>query len=308
MDRINTAFDAFIAPDTYQRVDGVHPLDLYIGIDDRYRWTLLLICDIEPPAMDSSRMIAMQKGKRTDGRWAVSLSLVDPEYKGIFLLFCGDIIDSSRMMSSKKEAVKFIARRYKEWREMLANSPREILSPSEIKGLLGEMYFLHSYLSVRYGIDNAVLSWTGPRKLPQDFIIDDTWYEIKTISSGRAEVGISSIEQLDCSNAGELVIIYADKTSLTNERAINLNQVYQQLLERIQDDNVKTEFSNMLFRYGYYPRQEYETSEYAFEVKETIRFDVAGDFPCLHRSEMPKSVVQAEYTISLPAIKDFRKE
>lgn len=308
MERLDKTFETFVAPETYHRVDGTHPLNLYIGLDEKSRWSMLLISDFEPPTLESSKMISAQKRKRPDGKWTLSLSLVDDTFKEMFLLFCGDIIDSSRVILDKKKAVKFIGQRYKEWREMLANSRRDLLSSNEIKGLLGEMYYLQNYLSPIYGIEKAALSWTGPRKLPQDFIVDETWYEIKTISSSGTEVSISSIEQLDCSNTGELVVIHADKTSITNERAVNLNQIYHQLLMQIQDDTVKAEFSSMLLQYGYFPREEYESAEYTFEIKDVIRYAVTSDFPCLRRNALPSSILKAEYSLSLPFISVFRKE
>ena len=308
MEKLDKTFETFVAPGTYHRVDGTHPLNLYIGLDEKSRWSLLLISDVEPPTLESSKMISTQKRKRSDGKWTLSLSLVDNTYKDMFLLFCGDIIESSRVILDRKKAVKYIARRYKEWREMLANSRKDLLSPNEIKGLLGEMYYLQNYLSPLYGIEKAALSWTGPRKLPQDFIVDETWHEIKTISSSGTEVSISSIEQLDCSSTGELVVIHADKTSVTNERAVNLNQIYHQILMQIQDDTVKAEFSSMLLQYGYFPREEYESSEYTFEIKDVIRYTVTPNFPCLRRNQIPSSILKAEYALSLPSISAFRKE
>ena len=308
MERLDKTFETFAAPETYHRVDGTHPLNLYIGLDEKSRWSLLLISDTEPPTLESSKMISAQKRRRPDSKWALSLSLVDDAYKEMFLLFCGDIIDSSRVILDRKKAVKFIARRYKEWREMLASSRRDILSPNEIKGLLGEMYYLQNYLAPLYGIEKATLSWTGPRKLPQDFIVDETWYEIKTILSSGTEISISSIEQLDCSNPGELAVIHADKTSVTNGQAVNLNQIYHQILMQIQDDMVKAEFSSMLLQYGYFPREEYESAEYTFEIKDVLRYAVTSAFPCLRRNGLPSSILKAEYSISLPSISAFRKE
>lgn len=308
MERLDKTFETFVAPETYHRVDSTHPLNLYIGLDEKSRWSMLLICDFEPPTLDSSRMISAQKRKRPDNRWTLSLSLVDDTYKDMFLLFCGDIIDSSRVILDRKKATKFIARRYKEWREMLANSRCDLLSPSEIKGLLGEMYYLLNSLAPLYGAEKAALSWTGPRRLPQDFIVDDTWHEIKTISSSSSEVRVSSIEQLDSDMVGDLVVIHADKTSVTNERAVNLNMVYHQILQLIQDDAVKADFSSMLFQFGYYPREEYETADYSYEIKSIIRYSVTPVFPCLRRNDIPASILKAEYSISLPSISAFRKE
>lgn len=303
-----SVFETIESPDAFHRVDASHPLDLYIGIDEKRRWTLLLVTVFEPPEMNSSKMISVNKGQRKDGRWAVSLSLVDNTYKDLFLQLCGDIIDSSRDLQDKKKAISFVAKRYWEWRELLANSRKDILSINEAKGLLGEMVFLKEYLAPLYGIEKAALSWAGPRKAHQDYIIDDTWYEVKTIASSRTDVGISSIEQLDVNTPGELIVIRADKTSVVNRNAINLNQIYHLLLNAITNDSVKSTFSSMLFQYGYYPRAEYESADYVFEIKEIAHYSVSSDFPCLRRNCLPASVSEASYSLLLPSILPFRKD
>lgn len=206
------------------------------------------------------------------------------------------------------KAVRFVGKRYKEWREMLANARGNLLSPEEIKGLLGEMYYLKNYLAPLYGIEKAALSWTGPRRLPQDFILDDTWHEVKTISSGKSEVSISSIEQLDSVRTGELVILRADKTSIANTNAVNLNSLYKDLMTLIASDHEKEIFSNMLLRYGYYPRAEYESEEYTFEIKGMQRYVVNTDFPCIRRADLPASVTEAKYALSVAAIEPYTKE
>ena len=294
--------------DTYQRVSSTHPLDLYIGIDETARWTLLLISEYPPLKVASSRMILVKSGKRPDNKWSLSFSLIEDAYKDMFVLFCEDIIASSESIANKEKATRFVSRRYNEWREMLANARGNLLSPEEIKGLLGEMYFLKEYLSEIYGAEKAAMSWTGPKRLPQDFIIDDIWFEVKTVSSSRSEVQISSIEQLDCENPGELVVIRADKTSATNTNALNLNILYNALLAELPDDDARERFSTMLLRYGYYPRPEYENEEYLFEIKATARYAVTQDFPCLRRNAIPESVAEAKYALILATIESYRKE
>lgn len=294
--------------DSYQRVDDVHPLDLYVGIDEMSRWTLLLVCDVRPKQLTSSKMIQAKLGQRNDGRWAVSLSLVKEEYKDMFALFCGDIIESSRTIRNKDKAARFVISRYKEWKEMLANARNGLLTPEEIKGLLGEMYILDSELMSKYGSEKSALSWTGPKAAHQDFILDDTWYEVKTVSNGKDEIKISSVEQLDCQNDGKLIVVFVDKTSRTNANAINLNLVYRKLLSKLMDDDVKAEFSDMLLKYGYYPRPEYEDVDYTFEVKGVRHYVVTESFPCFRRKDIPPDITKVDYVISLPAIKNFREE
>lgn len=305
---IKTIFGAINHLDTYLRVNSTHLLDLYVGIDDTARWTLLLISEYPPLKVASSRMILVKSGKRPDKKWSLSFSLVDDSYKDMFVLFCEDIVTSSSCIKSKEKATRFVGKRYIEWREMLANARENLLSPAEVKGLLGEMYFLENYLFSQYGAEKAALSWTGPKCLPQDYIIDDTWYEVKTVSSSRTEVSISSIEQLDCAKPGELVVIRADKTSVTNTDAVNLNTLYKKLLTMISDDDSKEKFSSMLLRYGYYPRPEYEGEEYTFEIKAMARYGVSTDFPCIRQKNLPKSITEAKYSLALAAIDSYRKE
>lgn len=308
MTDLNDIFNRITRIGSYQRIDDTHPLDLYIGVDDMSRWTMLLVCDARQQHLISSKMIQAKLGQRNDGRWTVSLSLVKDEYKDMFILFCGDIIESSRMIKNKEKGAKFVVTRYNEWKEMLANSRSGLLSPEEIKGLLGEMYVLDNELMVKYGSEKSALSWTGPRAAHQDFILDDTWYEVKTISSGKNEVKISSVEQLDCPNDGELIVVFADKTSRINANAINLNLVYMKLLSRLMDDDVRAEFCDMLLKYGYYPRPEYEDVDYTFEVKGVRHYLVTESFPCFRRKNIPMGITKVDYFISLPTIKDFRKE
>ena len=305
---LKALFESITEKDVFKRVDGTHPLDLYVGIDDMARWTMLLICPSRPKHLSSSKMICGKIGQRKDGRWSVSLSLIDDTYRDMFVLFCSDIIDSSRSIQNKDNGTRFIIRRYEEWKRMLANSKGELLSSEEIKGLLGEMYILDTELMDRYGPEEAALSWTGPEFAHQDFIIRDTWYEVKTVSTGKDTVNISSIEQLDCMNQGHVIVVFADKTSLTNERLINLNMIYNRLLSKLLNDDVKESFSNMLLRYGYYPRPEYEDADYTFEIKDVQHYLVDEGFPCLRKSEMPASVVKAEYYLSLPAIQNYRED
>lgn len=305
---LNDLFNRTVRRDSYQRIDADHLLDLYIGLDEMYRWALLLICNVRPPKMTSSKMILAKVGQREDGRWSVSLSLIKQEYKDIFLLMLGDIIESSRPIKNKDKAARFVVARYMEWREMFANSRCDLLSPEEIKGLLGEMYILDSELMKKYGSEKSALSWTGPKAGHQDFVLEDTWYEVKTISSGKDEVKISSVEQLDCSTDGILVVVYADRTSRTNERALNLNLVYMKLLAQLRDDDVKEKFCDMLLRYGYYPRPEYEEEEYTFEIKGVSHYKVQESFPCFRRKNIPPDITKVDYYISLPAISGFKEE
>ena len=308
MVKVSELLQSLTIPDSYKRVSDTHPLNLYIGLDSSSHYSLLIVCYYKPHKINDSRMIKTRTGKRPDGCWTVSWSLIDNQYRDMFALFCADMMSSSEQIQNKKKGEKFLFHRYEEWKDMLASPVRDILSPQQIKGLLGEMYFLEKYLTKIYGTEKAVRSWVGPHGLPQDFVVDETWYEVKTTSSTADEVLISSIEQLDCLNSGMLIIVLADKTSKTDEGAVNLNLIYRELLKRITDEDIKADLSNILFRYGYYLRPEYEEVDYTFKIKGIKSYKVTSAFPCLRRESLPDSITKAEYKISLSEIKNFKEE
>ena len=307
MDKLASIFENFTYRESFQRVDNVHPLDLYVGVDEKMRWTLLLLCDNKPQNVVPSKMLDVKIGKRQDQRWTISFALLEKKYQDMFLLFCKDMIDSSRQISNRNKGSRFLVQRYLEWKEMLANTSDGLLSPEVIKGLLGELYFLYNIMIPKYGIEKAISSWTGILGTDQDFKIDNTWYELKTVSNGKDSVKISSIEQLDSINEGTLAVVFTEKTSSANANSTNINKIYHQLLA-IMDDDLKTEFSNKLLRFGYIPRSEYENENNTYQIMGVDYYRVRMDFPCLRKITIPGSVIKAEYVLSLPAIQQYKKD
>jgi len=305
MTDVNNLLGAINGISSFRRVDASHPLNLYVGMNELSRWTMLLICDQELKGLFSSKLIQVENLQRKDGLWAVSFSLLKDDYKDLFLRFCEDIIESSRVFSNPEKGARFIVKRYGEWRNMLAKASNE-MSPEAIKGLLGELYVLGYTLIPTFGVEKAVMSWIGPRKGHQDFVLDNTWIEVKTIPSSSREVEISSVEQLDCPNEGSLIVVYADHTSKTNTSSTNINRLFREISEKLLDDDLRIEFSNTLFRNGYYPKSEYESVDYTFEVKAVESYAVNKNFPCLRKENIPVSITKASYYISIPAIAPFK--
>ena len=82
----------------------------------------------------------------------------------------------------------------------------------------------------------------------------------------------------------------------------------KELLATLSDDDAREQLSTMLLHYGYYPRPEYEGEEYTFEIKGTARYAVSTDFPCIRRTNLPQSITEAKYSLSIAAIDSYRKE
>lgn len=299
-------FEHFDFVDTFSRVDSAHLLDIYIGIDQDAKKTLFILSDTEPPIVESTKFIDVRMGKRKDGRWGLSFTIADNQYVDIFLHFCNDIIESSRILTAKYKCCDFICERYLKWQEMLTRSNDGLLSPSEIKGLVGELFFLKERLIPDLGETTAIASWIGPKNAAQDFVFSNTWYEVKSTVSGAENVSISSIEQLDTTSEGELVVIFLDTTSNTDINKITLNQLYNDICESLASVRMKIAFSTIMLSHGYFPRSEYD--DYPYRFSKLSRYIVNTAFPCLRRQNLSSAVIGAKYVLSLAAIKAFERE
>lgn len=303
---LKARFDENRTSDSYQRVDQSHILDIYIGKNEFNNYTLFLVTETEPKHISSSQLIQIRVGQRHDRKWALSFMLENDNFEELFLRFCDDIIESSRNLSSKKLGAAFVCERYIKWQNMLSKYNNGLLLPFQIKGLIGELYFLRDYLIPMVGSEKAVESWIGPEKADQDFVCDDLWYEVKSTVSGSETVRIASIEQLDTVSEGELVVIYLDKTSYSDERKITLNSIYEEVYNLLPLGPLQAKLTGILLSLGYYKRIEYD--EHNFKFSGIKRYKVGSDFPCLRKSELPASIAHAKYDLALTAIRDIIKE
>lgn len=294
--------------DRYSRVDATHPLDLFYGKDESGNDTLLFITPFKPPFLPSTNAISvLNRWRGKDQKWIVSFSLKQKELESIFLRFCEDIVESSRYILDLKKGVHFIAKRYFEWKRLLSNAKSQYLDNASIKGLLGEMKFCLDFLIPHIGVEKCMRSWQGPLKKDQDFVLDRTWYEIKTISPGRDDVEISSIEQLDNSLEGYLVVQQADQTTQTNENGITLNQAFSQLRECMKDfPELDQQITGMLIGAGYIPLRYYDQFKYVFEAR--FFYYVNREFPVIRKIHLPAAVINARYKLSLAALAPFKRE
>ena len=298
-------FEKISREQDFQRANSAHPLDLYCGLDETGRLTLLLGSEDEPPNLVSTKVIEVKIGQREDCRWALSFSLADNDFKDLFLRFCDDIITASSGLKNADRGGRFVATRYNDWQKMLSAVSKDVLSSSEIKGLIGELIFLRDVLMPNYGKQMALQSWTGPEKASQDFIFPNTWYEVKTTRSGTNDITISSVEQLDSDQEGTLAVLFLDPTSRTDEKGITLNRLYNEFSSLLNTEEFKI-FELLLLKNGYFPRKEYDNFIYRPNGRRLFRVD--ENFPCLRRNQIPVAVVNASWTLSLAAVSDWLKE
>lgn len=290
----------------YLRVDTAHPLDWYVGYGEADRKTLLLISAMDPGAVSSSKSISVQRSRRTDGRWTLSLELLRNEQEGVFVQLCCDIIEFSRNSSDEQQALHAAMRRYRQWDRLLERQSTGLLEERVRKGLLGEILFLKGRLRQDSSLFKAVSGWIGPDGADQDFFYSDGWHEVKTVGESSQTVEISSIEQLSAPGPGELVIMAVDKTAPDSPAAFSLRDAVQGVQATLQDNaDASALFESKLLKYGYIDLFEYGEQKYVVSWKR--EYKVNSSFPVLKRGEIAVQIVSAEYALDLVGLERWLK-
>ncbi|MBP7837215.1 PD-(D/E)XK motif protein [Candidatus Saccharibacteria bacterium] len=287
--------------ESYSRYDGEHPFDIFLGIDDQGRKSLVVTLKATRERVVSSKTIAVDFFVRPDSRSSLRFSLEDDDLKDIFYKFCEDIIESTRGGNST-DGFSPIIRRWETWIGFFQKTSLP-LSESEIIGLIGEIFFLQNVMAKKYGLDRALEAFIGIDKAHKDFEIDDTWYEVKTIHNGVRAVKISSIQQLDSSVPGMLEIITVDQGTSGTVDNITLNSIVKQFKELLNTQQL-LDFDEKLRKANYIADDRYDDYNYLF-----IRLDeynVSGSFPRINSEDLPVGVTKASYEIDISAIQQYK--
>lgn len=291
----------------YMQVGVDSFLEWYIGYKDINQKTLLIVSHFEPELLPTSKSVLISKGLREDGRWALSMTLMRPEQEEVFTILCSDVINYTEKASSEDAAMHLTEKRYKQWHRLMEHQNKGLMDESRRKGLLGELLFLCEKLESGYPILSAVQGWVGPDGADQDFIYSDLWHEIKSVGVSAETVSISSLEQLDNFDPGELVVMRIDKCPPEKSGSFSLNDQVSKTSSLIKTaPDALLLFESKLVKYGYIDLPEYGEQKYFFTKKDV--FNVTDDFPRLTAAAIMPQIASAQYSISLAAIEGWRLE
>lgn len=289
---------------TYLRIDSEYKIDVFLGYNDDGHMSIVIAEPGKETIVKSSKLIDVSLKRREDQKMALKFDLLDDAYRSMFLIFCKDIIVVCERAGSEM-AISNALTRWKYWKEMFGKKKSTILDKQEIKGLIGELIELREHFMRNYGETVAVQSWMGPLLGHKDFEVEDTWYEVKSVTENAVQVNISSLEQLESEVDGHLVIIRLEEASLTSALAINLNQMVLKVTDDIKDPETLDLFRTRLDNMGYVPDEEYDNFNFVFKGRQS--YSVTDKFPRLTRSGVSESIGNAKYTILLNGISDFKE-
>lgn len=292
----------------FLQIDTQHPLEWHIGYQSISQRTLLLVSDTKFGIVESSKsMIVSRRRRESDNFWTLSFELLRNEQQDVFAILCCDIIEYSRSATNKTEALTLVISRYKQWSKLLETQRNGLMNEHIRKGLLGELLFLEQRIATVGANLSTIQGWSGADGADQDFMYSDGWFEIKSIGVSSTSVTISSLEQLDCIDEGELVIQQIDKVAPDKQGAFSLNDVVRRIGTMLIDDVEALDlFRTKLSAYGYIDLQEY--SEQKYFCSGTLQYVVDKDFPRLTRSNIPSQVSSLHYELDLSSLVNWQKE
>ena len=294
-------FAKFTNANYFSRVDTDHILELHIGLDDKGRKAIELRASFTPRKVTGTSAIEVNQYKRADYN-TIRFSLCDDDISGLFYKFCDDLIEQTRSVKDKSEGYTAIVSRFFQWKKMFVSSKNNFLTEPEIMGLIGEILVMRGHLASRIGLVEALASWSGQELTHKDFSFGDTWIEAKSISRGAQSVKISSLEQLDSDNEGELAVYSLEKMS-TAYNGITLNKLILETRNMFQDGEERDAFMAKVALQGYEYNNYYD--DFVYEINSFKRYRVCAEFPKLTPRDLPTAIRKAMYEISLVEIGAF---
>jgi hypothetical protein len=233
--------------------------------------------------------------------------LNDDFFKDLFDDLILSIYSKIYKNSITEEYSELFTRHFFKWSAFFENKKTECLSIEQVKGLIGELFYLKNLiLNSELPVDELLLSWRGPYDEGHDFVFKFKDCEIKTIESSKINIRISSEFQLESEKGKvlELVVIFVNK-DLENGLTLKslINEIKTIVLVKLGDNSI---FINALAQKGLsiWELEQYEI--YRYTPIEEISYDSTREnFPKLIRSSIPEEINKLNYNIRLNQIEEF---
>jgi hypothetical protein len=295
-------FEQLAIKSYFRRVDETHPLNLWLGVDSDGHKALRFLGEFSPVTLSGTKSIGV-KQFLVQGSKCIQFSLIDPESSELFYKFCDDIIDSSRQEANQQGGYHFVTHRFARWKKMFITKS-DILPEESIMGLIGELYFLLSYMIPTYGQHKAVEAWSAPDPTIKDFSIDKTWFEIKTVGAKSSVVKISSLQQLESKDPGNLVIFRLEKMS-PSFYGTNLNEIVVKINKVLESPEDCDLFQTKLLLAKYTYNEKYD--EYVYDIKASTVYSVDQNFPALRSEGLQTAVQNVQYELLIDQLEKYIK-
>lgn len=283
------------------------PIRIYYGIGAQGFCRLAFLCDVEPPDIPSTRAIKVSVVGEGDSSYWVFFDLVEGSARPVYVTFCEDLVRLIENSGNKTQvsALALLKNRYLAWRKMFSQD-HSGLSEEQMVGLWGELYFLHTFMMPKYGIADAIMSWSGIDGLNKDFAIANKWYEVKTASVNGNAIRISSLAQLSSNVPGSLVIVrYETMSDSYEDPWCTVYRIFREIMREIDDDELRAKFIAKLIAFGFDVTA--ESIGHHYRISDISQYKVDGDFPRIQDSDIKrKEIDKVSYSLIINSLEQYK--
>ena len=284
--------------------DKDNTLEFFWAKDAVGNFLLILQTDLDVvqtdkiPKLNGIKVILGQMDKT----YQLILTLISKEDKDIFYTLCMDLLDSTKNIKDENIAIDVLLKRLEKWQYFLKQS-RKLVDKKQLKGLIGELYFIKKYLLKNFEVDEALNFWKAPLQSVQDFELNSMAIEVKTKASINA-ITISSYEQLFTTlDKLYLFVLTITDSTKKDKNSFNIYDLIEDIKESIGLEYVDR-FNHLLLLYGFLGLSEHK--EFYFKISTDEFYEIVDGFPRI--SEIPSSIENLTYRVNLDACKDFLVE
>lgn len=291
-----------------KKIDVTSALGVYYGITIEGNLRLAFRSSITPPRIESTKLLVVTQGEESSKVHWTCFDLTSLDASPAFYAFCRNMVESIVGISDEADALNKLKRRYICWKALFKYEGKTGVSKEMIQGLFGELFFLEELMISKYGVDESILSWSGPDSASKDFSINNTWYEVKTIGANASTVKISSIAQLSSDLTGHLCVVRVEKMSdeFTNGKS-SILEILSLILNRISSETIEDILLSKIAKYGI--NLQSKEINCRFDVKGLEMFTVTSDFPRISINNNPfPEITNVAYEISVSGIQRFLED
>lgn len=211
-------------------------------------------------------------------------------------------------MENGSDPVEAVRTTLARWRRFWGAAPQAGLTPEEVRGLFGELWFLGTWLLPRD--HGQVAHWLGPTGTRHDFQWPDLAVEVKATTSTRGHIHrVNGIDQLE-TPVGAQLCLFSLRVREEATGSNSLVTLIESISDQLSDDPTALDgFETRLSQAGYSAAESDRYGESRFRVVSERLYEVADGFPRLSSDSfsdgLPDGIERVEYDINLDSCHDL---